>query len=200
MLPRMPSGTSPDALAPGLLLAMPQLLDPNFHRAVVLMIEHGDAGSFGLVVNQPSPIKATELLDSLGMPWRGDPEALVWSGGPVNPSTGWVLHEPLAALPEGTKLGESSTILVAPGIALTTSPDGLRAIAADPPPRTRILLGYSGWGPGQVAAEMTRGSWLHADPDPALIFDLAAGAMWERAIASLGISAAENLVPGRGVH
>ena len=51
-------------LAPGLLLAMPQLADPNFSRAVVLMIEHSEQGSFGLVINHPSPIKATELLES----------------------------------------------------------------------------------------------------------------------------------------
>ena len=49
-------------LAPGLLLAMPQLADPNFSRAVVLMIEHSEQGSFGLVINHPSPIKASELL------------------------------------------------------------------------------------------------------------------------------------------
>lgn len=196
----MHGGMSSSALAPGLLLAMPQLQDPNFQRSVVLMIEHNDGGSFGLVVNQPSPIKAAELLDSLGMPWRGDPAAVVWSGGPVSPSTGWVLHEPLDALPPGTKLGEASTILIGPGLALTTSPDGLRTIAAAPPPRVRLLLGYSGWGAGQLAGEMAHGSWLHADPDPALIFDHDSDAMWERAVQSLGLGRIENLVPGRGVH
>lgn len=198
--PRMIGGMSSSALAPGLLLAMPQLMDPNFHRSVVLMIDHGDDGSFGLVINQPSPLKAAELLDSLGMPWRGDPEAVVWSGGPVNPTTGWVLHEPLDALPAGGKLGEGSTILVAPGIALTTSPEGLRTIAETPPARLRLLLGYSGWGPQQLASEMARGSWLHADVDPALVFSDDADAMWQRAVASLGITDAESLVPGRGVH
>ena len=59
-------------LAPGLLLAMPQLADPNFSRAVVLMIEHGDSGSFGLVINHPSPIRAAELLESLEMNWQQD--------------------------------------------------------------------------------------------------------------------------------
>src|SRR5258707_406400 len=82
-------------LAPGLLLAMPQLADPNFSRAVVLMIEHNEHGSFGLVINHPSPIKASELLDSLEMHWHGDDAAVVWAGGPVSPSTGWVLHEPV---------------------------------------------------------------------------------------------------------
>jgi len=71
---------------------MPQLADPNFARSVVLMIEHGDHGSFGLVINHPSPIRATELLESLEMSWRGEDSAVVWAGGPVSPSTGWVLH------------------------------------------------------------------------------------------------------------
>ena len=91
-------------LAPGLLLAMPQLDDPNFSRAVVLMVEHNEQGSFGLVINHPSPIRATELLESLEMSWRGAESAVVWAGGPVSPSTGWVLHEPheLAPLGQGT--------------------------------------------------------------------------------------------------
>src|SRR5690348_13316988 len=130
-----------DNLAPGLLLAMPQLADPNFSRAVVLMIEHGDQGSFGLVINHPSPIKASELLDSLEMSWRGEDTAVVWAGGPVSPSTGWVLHEPVG----GTQPG---TIEITSTISLSTSPDRLRAIANQPPRNVRLLLGYSGWGPG----------------------------------------------------
>lgn len=163
-------------LAPGLLIAMPQLLDPNFTRAVVLMIEHNDQGSFGLVINQPSPIKAVELLTSLEMSWRGDTAAVVWSGGPVSPTTGWVLHEPIAGL---TGPGTTS---VAPGVALSTSPERLRLLAESPPGRIRLLLGYSGWGAGQLAGEMARGSWLHADIDPALIFDLDAEEMWAGAV------------------
>jgi putative transcriptional regulator len=180
-------------LAPGLLLAMPQLADPNFTRSVVLMIEHGDRGSFGLIVNQPSPIKATELLDSLSLAWRGDPDAVVWSGGPVQRTTGWVLHEPMPDDDPGTSE-------VGPGLALSTSTDRLRAIAASPPGRIRLLLGYSGWAPGQLAAEMARGSWIHAEADPALIFDGPPDEMWARALRSVGVANPESLVPGVGVH
>ncbi|CAN5908309.1 hypothetical protein BH11MYX2_BH11MYX2_29730 [soil metagenome] len=134
-------------LAPGLLLAMPQLHDPNFSRAVVLMIEHSDQGSFGLVINHPSPIRATELLDSLEMSWRGEDEAVVWAGGPVSPSTGWVLHEPV-----GIALPGQGTIAITSSISLTTSPDRLRAIATQPPRNIRLLLGCSCWGLGQLAA------------------------------------------------
>jgi putative transcriptional regulator len=185
------------SLAPGLLLAMPQLIDPNFTRAVVLMIEHGDGGSFGLVVNQPSPIKAAELLESLDMSWRGDREAVVWSGGPVQPSTGWVLHEPIVGLDVGPTTG---TVEIGEELALSTSPERLRSIAGAPPGRCRILLGYSGWAPGQLASEMARGSWLHADADPAVIFDTPADEMWTRAIRSLGITNPDAVVQGRGIH
>lgn len=181
------------SLAPGLLLAMPQLADPNFARSVVLMIEHGDNGSFGLVINQPSPIRAAELLDSMSVPWGGDPEAVVWSGGPVGRTTGWVLHEPLAAPRPGTAA-------VGPGLALSTSSERLRDIASAPPRRIRLLLGYAGWGKGQLASEMARGSWIHAEADPALIFEAPAEEMWARALRSVGVTSPESLVPGLGVH
>lgn len=180
-------------LAPGLLLAMPQLNDPNFSRAVVLMIDHSEHGSFGLVINHPSPIKATELLDSLEMTWGGEDAAVVWSGGPVSPSTGWVLHEPWATDVRGGMIEVTSRIV------LSTSPDQLRAIAAAPPPQIRLLLGYSGWGPGQLAEEMARGAWLHVAADPALVFETPPDAMWETAVRSLGINP-ETMFSSRGVN
>lgn len=182
-------------LAPGLLLAMPQLADPNFSRAVVLMIEHGDQGSFGLVINHPSPIKATELLESLEMSWRGEDTAVVWAGGPVSPSTGWVLHEPVGL----AQPGAGGTIEITSTIALSTSPDRLRVIASSPPRNVRLLLGYSGWGPGQLAVEMARGAWLHTAVDENLVFGTPPDEMWSAAIRSLGIDPRE-LTTGRGVN
>jgi putative transcriptional regulator len=182
-------------LAPGLLLAMPQLADPNFSRAVVLMIEHSEEGSFGLVINHPSPIRATELLESLEMSWRGEDSAVVWAGGPVSPSTGWVLHEPIVhAAP-----GNGGTIEITQAICLSTSPDRLRAIASAPPRNIRLLLGYSGWGPGQLAAEMSRGAWLHTSAEAQLIFETPADTMWDVAMRTLGINP-ESLFTGRGVN
>jgi putative transcriptional regulator len=181
-------------LAPGLLLAMPQLADPNFSRAVVLMIEHSPQGSFGLVINHPSPITATELLESLQMSWRGEATAVVWAGGPVSPSTGWVLHEPVIVAQPG-----QGTIAITSSISLSTSPDRLRAIASQPPRNIRLLLGYSGWGPGQLEAEMARGAWLHASADPKIVFDTPAEDIWASAMHSLGVSP-ESLFVGRGVN
>ncbi len=185
-------------LAPGLLLAMPQLDDPNFARAAVLMIEHGDEGSFGLVINQPTQATAREVLGGLEVPWAGPAEAVTYCGGPVSPSTGWVLHEPIAGWP--TPDGSAGTVEIAPGVWLSTSLDRLRLLAREAPPRLRILLGYSGWAAGQLAVEMARGSWLHADLDPDLVFDAPPDQIWSRAVRSVGIANPEAIVPAVGVH
>lgn len=192
------------SLAPGLLLAMPQLLDPNFARAVVLMIEHNDEGSFGLIINRPSDMPVAQLLDVLEIPWHGDPEAVVWAGGPVMPTSGWVLHEPTTVTGETATdlhdgLDSSRTVLVSPGLALSTAPETLRELATSPPARTRFLLGYAGWGAGQLASEVARGAWLHADADPAIVFGADPDQMWETAIRSLGVDP-ENVVPSHGIH
>lgn len=185
------------SLAPGLLLAMPQLVDPNFTRAVVLMIEHNDDGSFGLVINQPSDMEAATLLGAMDIDWGGRDDARVWSGGPVQPTSGWVLHGDADLDDDDDEPGTTVTLL--PGVSLSTSPTKLRALAEDPPAHVRMLLGYSGWGPGQLASEMARGSWLHADATPQLIFDTPAEDMWAAALRSLGVDP-ETIVQGRGIH
>lgn len=185
-------------LAPGLLLAMPQLVDPNFSRAVVLMVEHNEEGSFGLIINHPVELTAAELLESMGLHWKGEPDAMVWSGGPVQPNSGWILYEPaddesMEPDPEG------GVLPVGPRLALSSSPEALRAMAESPPDNMRLILGYSGWGPGQLASEMARGSWLHADLDLELIFATPADEIWDRALRSLGIDP-ETIVQGFGIH
>ncbi len=187
-------------LVPGLLLAMPQLMDPNFTRSVVLMIEHGDKGEFGRVINPPSPLLASEMRGRLDVSGCGADDDVVWAGGPVSPTTGWVLHAPMAGMDITQGLGTSGTIEVTTDVWLSTSPEKLRLLAATPPHRLRLLLGYSGWSPGQLATEMARGSWLCADADPALIFDTPPDEIWARAMASLGIANPESVVQGRGVH
>ncbi len=199
-------------LAPGLLLAMPHLLDPNFARAVVLMIEHNEEGSFGLIVNRPSSLEAGALFSSLELDWQGDAEEVVWSGGPVMPSLIWVLHEPLIeslpmapfaadGQPDVSSLEHGSTIKIAEDLSLSTgsSIDTLRTIVAAPPSRLRFILGYAGWAPGQLAQEMSQGSWLHADLDLQLLFATPPEDMWEQALRSLGIDP-ENIVQGIGIH
>ncbi len=180
-------------IAPGLLLAMPQLQDPNFERAVVLMVGHTDQGSFGLIVNRPTSIPVAEVMSSLDVAWRGQPDTVVWYGGPVMPGTGWLLHPP------GQDPAVEGVITVAPGIQLSTSPAQLRALAAQPPAEMRFLMGYSGWGSAQLEGELATGSWLTADATPELVFGPPPERMWDAATRSLGIDPA-TLVPASGVH
>jgi putative transcriptional regulator len=192
------------SLAPGFLLAMPQLEDPNFSRAVVLMVEHDENGSFGLVVNQPSDLRIEELLGALEIKWQGDPAETVWSGGPVMPSSGWVLHGKTPSVPAPSAsledaLASDGSIAITEELFLSNSPAHLALLAEAPPARLRFLLGYSGWGPGQLASELERGSWLHAELNLEILFESPAEELWQRALRSLGIDP-EAIIQSRGIH
>ena len=191
-------------LAPGLLLSMPQLSDPNFTRAVVLMLDHGDEGSFGLIVNQQSDMPVAELMSHIDVAWNGAQEDCVWSGGPVMPGSGWVLHSEndpqITASTSFDEALESTGILkIVDGLYMSTSEQHIRRLALSPAPRTRFLLGYAGWSGGQLAAEMATGSWLHANIDIDTLFDAPADEMWERCLRHAGIDP-DAIVQSRGIH
>jgi putative transcriptional regulator len=177
-------------LAPTLLLSMPQMHDPNFERAVVLLCDHSDQGAFGLVLNRPTTTAAAEAV-ALDPPVARDNGPLLWTGGPVEPQRGWIL---LGSDPDDEDASE-----VAPGLYLSTSIDLLRRVLETPPIRTRVLTGYAGWGPGQLDEEIAASAWLTVDVDPDIIFETPADAMWDRAIRTLGTEPG-SLQAGQGVH
>ncbi len=181
-----------DALAPSLLVAMPQLLDPNFKRAVVLLVHHDEAGTFGVVLNRTTEILALQLCESIEIEWHGDPEAEVHWGGPVQPQTGWVLFD-------GPGTGSDDVRDVASGVSFAGSLDVLSRMASSPPDRLRVILGYAGWGPGQLEMELTEGAWLVAPVDRHAVFDVVRDEMWGHVVRSLGVEPA-TLVASRGVH
>jgi putative transcriptional regulator len=163
-----------DSLRGQLLIAGPTLLDPNFHRSVVLICAHSDEGALGLVLNRPSPLEigdaVPELDDALGDSGR------LWIGGPVQES-GVVL------LADFVDPGES--LMVAGDLGLVT--DG--ATLGDLALRTRRLrayLGHSGWGPGQLESELERDDWIVAPLRAAEPFDDDAGDLWAGALSELG--------------
>jgi putative transcriptional regulator len=89
---------------------------------------------------------------------------------------------------------------IAEGLSLSTSPDLLRRLLEpDPPADTRLIVGYSGWGPGQLEMELEESAWLLSDVDPALLFATPPEQMWEQAIRRLGADPA-TLQMSRGVH
>ena len=184
----------PDSLAPALLLSMPQLRDPNFERTVVLLCRHGEEGAFGLVVNRPVTTTGRVVVN-LDPPVETERELQVWVGGPVEPQRSWMLV--------GGTLAEDDPdggMAITPGLYLSTSPTLLRqTLEPEPPPRTRLVIGYSGWGPGQLEEELQQSSWLLAEVDPDLVFNTDPDKMWEAAIRKLGADPG-LLQTSRGVH
>jgi putative transcriptional regulator len=179
-----------DAFKTALLLSMPQLQDPNFARTVVLLCEFNPEGAFGLVLNRPTDVAASEMV-RLDPPVVGGNDMPLWIGGPVEPQRGWILlaDEPHAEFK-----------LIREGLYLSTSQTLLREVLeARPAPRARVLAGYAGWGPGQLDEELAQSAWLLADVDLDIVFDVAAGAMWETAIRRLGADPS-TLTTGQGVH
>ena len=182
------------SLAPIFLLSMPQLTDPNFNRAVVLLCKHSEEGAFGLVINRPLLTSGTVTVN-LDPPVSTDRELQIWVGGPVEPYRSWILvgQEPDEA-------EDLRGMRVAENLYLSTSPDLLRRLLEpSPPPMARLIVGYSGWGPGQLEAELDESSWLISDVDRDLIFKTPPDRLWETAIRRLGADPAA-LHMSRGVH
>jgi putative transcriptional regulator len=179
------------ALSPGLLLSMPQLGDPNFHRSVVLMIEHGEGGSMGIVINRGAPLTLGELAKGQSMkiaPERsGQP---VFVGGPVEPHRGFILHD-------DETVSEKHTVL--PGLFLSVTLDALGPLLENPTPRLRFCLGYAGWGPKQLEAEMKQGSWLFAEAAAGPILDGNPSQLWDETLRGMGVDPAMLMV-GKGLH
>jgi putative transcriptional regulator len=193
------------SLAPTLLLSMPQLVDPNFSRTVVLLCKHSANGAFGLVVNRPL-VTSGRVVVNLGATGTSgahetistDRELQVWIGGPVEPQRSWMLvaGEPGEHVDEEEAIG----MRIADGLYLTTSPDLLRRmLAPKPPTNARFVIGYSGWGPGQLEAELEASAWLISEVDRDMIFTTPHERMWETAIRRLGADPAA-LQTSRGVH
>jgi len=182
------------SLAPALLISMPQLVDPNFNRTVILLCKHSDEGALGLVVNRPL-VTTGRVTVNLDPPVSTDRELQVWVGGPVEPQRTWILvgqepdqHEALS----GMRIAEN--------LYLSTSPDLLRRLLEPkPPPRARLIVGYSGWGAGQLEAELQASAWLMSDVDRDLVFNTPAERMWEAGIRRLGADPSALQV-SRGVH
>jgi len=183
-----------DLSTPVLLMAMPQVLDPFFHRSVVLLLHHENEGSFGFIVNRPTGIKVSEILKGMDVGWCGYDEAVAYFGGPVQPQLGTVLFAPV--LPEGD--AEDTATEVVPGVALTQHIGDLSRLAEAPPDRFRLLLGYAGWGEGQLMEEILRNDWLTAPVSGDLIFAPDADRVWDAALRSVGIdpAALPSWIPG----
>lgn len=182
----------PDSLAPALLLSMPQLADPNFAQRVILLCRHNADGAFGLVVNHRLPLPARVVVQQ-GPDTTCEKDVPVWLGGPVEQERSWILL--------GEDPGDVEAMPVADGLYVSTSPELLKRLMAENPPQARLLVGYAGWGPGQLDAELKQSAWLTADVSRDLVFETPDGHMWEAAIRRLGADPASLQSGGHGeVH
>jgi putative transcriptional regulator len=174
------------SLAGRILIAMPAMGDPRFHRAVVLVCAHSDDYAMGLVLNNPiERLSVSQLLDQLDIAQDIHlPEQAVLNGGPVGTDRGFVVHS-------GDYFCDGATIEVGETLCMTATRDVLRALAQGGAPRMALLtLGYAGWGPRQLETEIAGNCWIVSDPDEALIFDHGYATKWNRSLKKMGVTPA----------
>lgn len=175
-----------------LLLAMPSMTDPRFHRAVVYMCAHSAEGAMGIVINHPAPsitfANLLEQLDIISEDRKGCgkvrlpiKDMIIHTGGPVEMGRGFVLHT-------ADYYSADSTLSIDDTVSLTATVDILRAIATGKGPvRSLLALGYAGWGAGQLEHEIQTNGWLVCPADTDLVFDSDIEKRYDLAMAKLGI-------------
>lgn len=175
-----------------LLIAMPGMADGNFTRTVVYICAHSGEGAMGIVLNQLQTVVLPDLLQQLGV--IAEVEAIhlprsvrmlkVRNGGPVEQARGFVLHSDDYMC--------ESTVRVAEGICLTATVDVLHALSKGfGPTYALVALGYAGWGPGQLEAEINANDWLTGPATRSILFDCETKNQYERCLAQIGVD------PGR---
>jgi len=176
------------SLAGRLLVAMPGISDPRFEHAVILVCAHRPDHAMGLRLDRPAPgIDLKAVLTKLETPAPDSASGRpVMVGGPVERERGFVLHT-------DDWLIEDASLAFGEGLAMTGTREALAAMVdpATGPRRSMLLLGYAGWGEGQLEDELGENVWLTADADTDLIFDPDFEGKWARAVSGLGIDPAQ---------
>lgn len=167
-----------------LLIATPQMDDGQFQQAVIYICQHDSEGAMGLIINRPINELTfgdlTEKLD-IGAP-RDAADMLLFSGGPVEAKRGYILHSQDQMMPE--------TIALSDDIALSLHLDMLRDIAQGlGPTQAKIMLGYAGWGAGQLEDELRDNMWFHIPATPELVFSETPHTLWNLGFKSAGLNA-----------
>ena len=158
-----------------LLVAGPILVDPNFHRTVVLIGEHGEEGAMGVVLNRPSGVTVGEAVPPLAELVDGDD--LVYVGGPVQP-------EAIVVLGQFEEPDRAGVLVVDDVGFLPGEIDD--AAELGPLARTRVFAGYAGWGPGQLEAELAESSWIVEPAVPDDVFAEDAAGLWSEVLRRKG--------------
>lgn len=164
------------------LIAMPSLMDPNFHRTVTYLCAHSDEGAMGLVINRPLDLTLGEVLGHMNLESTDETarNMPVVQGGPVQRERGFVIHAPAGNWDAVLQVGED--------IGIATSRDILAAIArGEGPEHALVALGYAGWGAGQLEREVAENAWLSGPAASHILFDVPFEDRWESAARLLGV-------------
>ncbi|EAQ04440.1 hypothetical protein OB2597_09859 [Pseudooceanicola batsensis HTCC2597] len=167
------------------LMAMPDMGDDRFTRSVILICAHSEDGAMGLMVNlRTDDVALSDLAEQLDMETAPQfHDRPLHSGGPVEQERGFVLHSP-------DYHSAISTMAVTSEISLTGTLDVIEELAnGKGPEHALVMLGYCGWGPGQLESELARNAWLVGDAPFDLIFGTPDARKWEAALANQNISA-----------
>ena len=156
-------------------MAAPALVDPNFRRTVVLMLEHSPEGALGLVLNRPTPLVSREALPGRLAQVTHDAERVL-EGGPVQPEAVIVLAD-FEDVTEAATIAFGSVGIVDPEVE-TTGLGPVRAI--------RAFGGYAGWAGGQLEAEMAEEAWVDCDAAPEDVFTDDHEGLWRRVLERKG--------------
>ncbi len=178
-----PQTTTAEFLDGQILIAMPGMQDPRFHRSLVYLCAHSADGAMGMIVNKRADdLKLKDLFGKLGIPIGGGIAGKpVHYGGPVETGRGFVLHS-------SDYHSDDATMQVDDGTSLTATLDILHAMAGDGGPhRAIVALGYAGWAPGQFEAELQANGWLACPADEDLLFSTDEDSKWDKALAKIGV-------------
>jgi putative transcriptional regulator len=170
------------SLANHFLIAMPNLHDAHFYRSVVLVVEHNANGAMGVIINQPTELPFSKILDHFEIKTDDDyfEEQKILRGGPLKKEHGFILHQPLGQW--------RATAIIDENLGLTTSRDILAAMVEKTgPEKSLVILGCAGWLSGQLEEEMRQNAWLSTPADHAIIFDCPHHERWHKAAGLIGV-------------
>jgi putative transcriptional regulator len=176
-LPTSEEAPKHPSLVGQLLVAAPEMGDPRFYHAVILVVRHDQNGALGIIINRPVEDRSlASLLEALGQDAAGVVGSVrIFAGGPVQPEIGFVLHS--------TDYHRPETVDIDGRVAVTSSPQVLRDIAnRQGPSKSLVAFGYAGWRSGQLEGELGQRAWLTAEDDEKLIFDEDRDAVWGQAM------------------
>jgi len=177
-LPKSDAAPDGGSLAGQLLIASPEIGDPRFDHAVILMVRHDKEGAFGIIVNRPIEHRSLDdLLREMGERDTGiDGSIRVFAGGPVEPGIGFVVHS--------ADYHRAETLDIDGRVAMTSSREILHDIGHHKGPlKFLVAFGYAGWGPGQLENELAQHGWFTSPEDSQLTFDDNRARVWETAMA-----------------